>query len=58
MSTTGQDARSFLSQRRRRRVRNKQCNLTLKHKLGPFKDSAMFPREVIVISLPVFVVRS
>ena len=29
-STTGQDARSFLSQRRRRRVRNKHCNLTLK----------------------------
>ena len=23
-----------------------------------FKDSAMFPREIIVISLPVFVVRS
>ena len=29
-STTGQDARSFSSQRRRRRVRNKHCNLTLK----------------------------
>ena len=30
VSTTGQDARSFLSQRRRRRVKNKHCNLTLK----------------------------
>ena len=29
-STTGRDARSFLSQRRRRRVKNKHCNLTLK----------------------------
>ena len=29
-STTGQDARSFLSRRRRRRVKNKHCNLTLK----------------------------
>ena len=28
--TTGQDARSFSSQRRRRRVKNKHCNLTLK----------------------------
>ena len=43
---------------RRRKVRNKQCNLTLKHKTWSFKDSAMFPREIIVISLPVFVVRS
>ena len=30
VSTTGRDARSFLSQRRRRRVKNKHCNLTLK----------------------------
>ena len=30
MSTTGRDARSFLSQRRRRRVKNKHCNLNLK----------------------------
>ena len=30
VSTTGQDARSFLSRRRRRRVKNKHCNLTLK----------------------------
>ena len=30
VSTTGRDARSFLSRRRRRRVKNKHCNLTLK----------------------------
>ena len=30
VSTTGRDARSFLSQRRKRRVKNKHCNLTLK----------------------------
>ena len=30
VSTTGQDARSFLSRRRRRRMKNKHCNLTLK----------------------------
>ena len=30
VSTKGQDARSFLSRRRRRRVKNKHCNLTLK----------------------------
>ena len=30
VSTTGQDTRSFSSQRRRRRVKNKHCNLTLK----------------------------
>ena len=30
VSTPGQDARSFLSWRRRRRVKNKHCNLTLK----------------------------
>ena len=56
--TTGHDARSFSSRRRRRRVKNKQCNLTLKTLTQSFKDSAMFPREIIVISLPVYVVRS
>ena len=30
VSTTGQDARSFSSRRRRRRVKNKHCNLALK----------------------------
>ena len=30
VSTTGREARSFSSQRRRRRVKNKHCNLTLK----------------------------
>ena len=44
-STTGQDARSSLSQRRRRRVRNKQCNLTLKHKLGPLRTVLCFPER-------------
>ena len=52
MSTTGRDATSFSSQRRRRRVKNKHCNLTLKTLTRSFKDSAMFPRDVIVISLP------
>ena len=58
VSTTGRNARSFLSQRRRRRVKNKHCNLTLKTLKRSFKDSAMFPRDVIVISLPVNIVRS
>ena len=44
-STTGQDARSSLSQRRRRSVRNKQCNLTLKHKLGPLRTVLCFPER-------------
>ena len=44
-STTGQDARSSLSQRRRRKVRNKQCNLTLKHKLGPLRTVLCFPER-------------
>ena len=30
VSTTGRDTRSFSSRRRRRRVKNKHCNLTLK----------------------------
>ena len=34
------------------------CNLTIKVKLGPFRTSDMFPREIIVISLPVLLVRS
>ena len=42
-STTGQEARSSLSQRRRRKVRNKQCNLTLKHKLSPLRTVLCFP---------------
>ena len=29
-STTGHDAKSFLRERRRKRVKNKHCNLTLK----------------------------
>ena len=44
-STIGQDARSSLSQRRRRRVRNKQCNLTLKHKLSPLRTVLYFPER-------------
>ena len=44
-STTGQDARSSLSQRRRRRVRNKQCNQTLKHKFGPLRTVLCFPER-------------
>ena len=39
-------------------MKNKHCNLTLKTQTRSFKDSAMFPREIIVISLPVYVVRS
>ena len=39
-------------------MKNKHCNLTLKTQTRSFKDSAMFPREVIVISLPVNIVRS
>ena len=42
-STTGQDARNFLSQRRRRRVKNKHCNLTLKTYLGPLRTVLCFP---------------
>ena len=58
VSTTGRDERSSLSQRGRRRVKNKHCNLTFKDKRRSFKDSAMFPREIIVISLPMNIVRS
>ena len=39
-------------------MKNKHCNLTLKTYTRSFKDSAMFPRDIIVISLPVYVVRS
>ena len=39
-------------------MKNKHCNRTLKTQRRSFKDSAMFPRDVIVISLPVYVVRS
>ena len=56
MSTPGQDARSSLSQKRRREG-VMLCNLTLKPKLGPLRTD-MFPREIIVISLPVLLVRS
>ena len=54
VSTTGQDVRDSLSQKRRREgvmKRNKCCNLTLKQLDSPFRTSAMFPREIIVISL-------
>ena len=44
--------------KRRRERRSKICNLTLKPKLSPFRTSAMFPREIIVISLLVLLVRS
>ena len=44
-STAGQDARSFSSRRRRRRVKNKHCNLTLKHKLGPLRTVLCFPEK-------------
>ena len=60
MSTPGQDVRSSLSQKRRREgvmKRNKLCNLTLKPKLSPL-GTVLFPREIIVISLPVLLVRS
>ena len=39
-------------------MKNKHCNLTLETIKRSFKDSAMFPRDVIVISLPVNIVRS
>ena len=58
---TRQDTRSSLSQKRRREgvmKRNKLCNLTFKAKTQSFKDSALFPREIIVISLLVLLVRS
>ena len=62
MSTTGLDERDSLSQKKRREgvmKRNKlYCNLTLKQLDGPFRTSAMFPREIIVISLLVLLVRS
>ena len=62
MSTTGLDERDSLSQKRRREgvmKRNKlYCNLTSKQLDGLFRTSAMFPREIIVISLPVLLVRS
>ena len=51
VSTTGQDTRDSLSQKKRREgvmKRNKCCNLTLKQLDGPFRTSAMFPREIIV----------
>ena len=60
MSAPGQDTRSSLSQKRRREgvmKRNILCNLTLKPKLSPLRTD-MFPREIIVISLPVLLVRS
>ena len=57
MSTPEQDKRDSLSQKIRREgvmKRNKlYCNLTLKQLDGPFRTSTMFPREIIVISLPV-----
>ena len=37
--------KSFLSRRRRRRVKNKHCNLTLKHKLGPLRTVLCFPEK-------------
>ena len=39
-------------------MKNKHCNPDFKDKRRSFKDSAMFPREIIVISLPVNIVRS
>ena len=45
VSTTGQDARSFSNQRRRRRVKNKHCNLTLKHKRGALRTVLCFPEK-------------
>ena len=59
MSTPEQDKRDSLSQKIRREgvmKRNKlYCNLTLKQLDGPFRTSAMFPREIIVMSLLVTV---
>ena len=43
VSTTGQDERSSLSRRGRRRVKNKHCNLTLKTKDGPLRTVLCFP---------------
>ena len=45
MSTPGQEARSFLSQKRRRERRSKLCNLTLKLKLGPLRTVLCFPER-------------
>ena len=39
-------------------MKNKHCNLTFKDITRSLKDSAMFPRDVILISLPVYVIRS
>ena len=60
ISTSGQDERDFLSQKRRREgvvKSDKHCNLTFKLKTRSFQDSAMFPRNIIMVFLPVFVVR-
>ena len=60
MSTPGQDKRDSLSQKRRREgvvKSDKHCNLTFKPKLGSF-STVLFPRNIIVVFLPVFVVRS
>ena len=43
VSTTGRDERSSLSQRGRRRVKNKHCNLTLKTKDGLLRTVLCFP---------------
>ena len=43
--TPGHDARSFSTERRRRRVKNKQCNLTLKTKDGPLRTVICFPEK-------------
>ena len=59
-STPGQDKRDSLSQKRREGVvkSDKHCNLTFKVKTWSLQDSAMFPRNIIVVFLLVFVVRS
>ena len=58
---TRQDKRDSLSQKRRREgvvKSDRHCNLTFKVKTKSFQDSAMFPRNIIVVFIPVFVARS
>ena len=45
VSTSGPDARDFLTLKRRKEgvKRNKLCNLTLKPKLGPLRTVLCFP---------------